>query len=99
MMIEGIILSCFVELFRPMAAPLFSKAVGVLLAFIPAVAFATVLLAQSGSGSLISASGYFSVDGFSALFALLVSGIGTLILLYTQGYLHKRSFLDASCSA
>ena len=94
MMIEGIILSCFIgAVSAPWLHRFFPKAAGVLLAFMPAAAFAAVLLAQSGSGSLTSASGYFSVDGFSALFALLVSGIGTLILLYTQGYLHNEAFL------
>jgi multicomponent Na+:H+ antiporter subunit A len=35
----------------------------------------------------------FYVDGLSLLFALLISGIGTLVVIYTGGYLHGDSQL------
>ncbi len=31
----------------------------------------------------------FNLDGFSLLFALLISGIGTLVVIYAGGYLHS----------
>ncbi|MGY6562167.1 MAG: putative monovalent cation/H+ antiporter subunit A [Luteibaculaceae bacterium] len=36
----------------------------------------------------------FSLDGLSLLFALLITGIGTLVFLYTSNYLKGHAFLD-----
>ncbi|MEX0731594.1 MAG: putative monovalent cation/H+ antiporter subunit A [Aquisalimonadaceae bacterium] len=35
----------------------------------------------------------FLVDGLSLMFALLISGIGTFIIIYTGGYLHGDAYL------
>ncbi|MDW7680546.1 MAG: proton-conducting transporter membrane subunit, partial [bacterium] len=36
----------------------------------------------------------FYLDGLSLIFALLISGIGTLIVIYGSGYLHGHQFLN-----
>jgi multicomponent Na+:H+ antiporter subunit A len=41
----------------------------------------------------LSASLSFALDGLSALFTLLITGIGTLVVLYAGGYLHGHAQL------
>ena len=65
----------------------FPRVSGVLLAFIPFMIFVGVL-SGTITGSLgDGAPSLLYLDGLSRLFVLLISGIGTLILLYTHGYL------------
>ena len=81
------LISCFAG---ALLAPVLHRRVpswsGVILALIPFGIFVSVL----GGGIGIEAGvepAYLRLDGFSRLFALLISGIGTLIMLYTHGYL------------
>ena len=65
-----------------------------LLLFLPAIASGQVIRAGlpwvTGIGPQIDFS--FYLDGLSLIFALLISGIGTLIIIYSGGYLagHKH---------
>lgn len=80
--------SCFIGAFlAPFLHRRFPRGSGILLAFIPLMIFIGVL-----NGSIVGSLGegaptLFYLDGLSRLFVLLISGIGTLILLYTHGYL------------
>lgn len=70
------------------------------LALAPALAFGFLLVQLPGvadGSNLVFSRDWFSglggsmdlkLDGWSALMALLVLGIGTLIVIYTEGYLH-----------
>ena len=82
------IVSCFVgAIIAPFLHRRFPSESGILLAFIPLMIFISVLngtLAGSLEGGVPT---LLCLDGLSRLFVLLISGIGTLILLYTHGYL------------
>jgi multicomponent Na+:H+ antiporter subunit A len=82
-------------------APLVYRAAGrrtgVVLALLPAGWFAAALLARPGSPDVLSIVSVpwlpalrlapsFAWDGLSALFALLILGIGSLVLVYADGY-------------
>ena len=86
------LVSCFVGAFiAPFLHRRFPLGSGILLAFIPLIIFIGVLNGTI-SGSLgEGAPSLLYLDGLSRLFVLLISGIGTLILLYTQGYLKGNS--------
>lgn len=62
-----------------------------------ALQFAEVTAGTPVTGSMTWITGLdlhlaFRMDGLSLLFALLISGIGTLIVLYTHGYLHGHEY-------
>jgi multicomponent Na+:H+ antiporter subunit A len=82
-------------------APLVYRAAGrrtgVVLALLPAGWFAAALLARPGSPDALSIVSVpwlpalrlvpsFAWDGLSALFAMLILGIGSLVLVYADGY-------------
>ena len=84
-----------------------------LLAIIPAAVFVHLCsyIAPVASGEVVTmglswvpslgANLSYYIDGLSLVFALLISGIGTLIILYSGGYLkgHRiRAGLSRSCS-
>lgn len=94
------VMSCFaLAALAPLLHRLTQARVGWLLALLPAAVFAyfvqqiPVVLAQGGvlqglewvPGLAVNLT--FYLDGLSLLFALLVSGIGTLIVIYAGGYL------------
>lgn len=88
--------------FAPLLVRLLGDRAGLVLALVPAATFAW-LLAQLHlvTPGLLESTPWvpgldvaldFALDGLSMLFALLISGIGTLIVLYAGGYLrgHPR---------
>ena len=81
------LISCFAG---ALLAPVLHRRVpswsGVILALIPFGIFVSVLGGAIGIEAGVEPA-YLRLDGFSRLFALLISGIGTLIMLYTHGYL------------
>lgn len=84
----------------PAVHRLAGKAAGWLLAVYPAVVFALVLH-QGNSGATATLAWLPSldiglslyVDGLASLFALLISGIGALVLIYSGAYLQGHSQL------
>ena len=82
------LVSCFIgAIIAPFVHRRFPRESGILLAFIPLMIFIGVL-----NGTIAGSLGegvptLLCLDGLSRLFVLLISGIGTLILLYTHGYL------------
>lgn len=62
--------------------------------FIPQVMDGTVILYSLKWFSLIGVSISLSVDGLSLLFALLITGIGTLIVIYSIPYLANNNYLS-----
>ena len=89
----NVLISCFVGAFL---APVIHKKApywsGVLLALIPLSIFIGVSSGVISSANLEPSSSIFFLDGLSRLFVLLISGIGTLIMLYTHGYLRGDIF-------
>jgi len=85
-------------------APLFRRA-GWLLALLPAgltVYFASEALPVWRRGAILSSYPWapalgitlsFRLDGLSLLFALLITGLGALVVLYSGGYLHGHAQL------
>lgn len=80
-------------------APIVMKALGArgfaLLALAPAAGFALFLTAPSGDWAMpwVPSLGIelaFRLDGLSRMFALLITGLGTLILLYSAGYFSPK---------
>lgn len=63
-------------------------AFGMLLSMAPAVFSGQVLLAQAEWVPAIGLNANFRLDGLALMFALLISGIGVLIVLYAAFYLH-----------
>src|SRR5690606_22294126 len=75
-----------------------SVRLGVITALIATLIYALLATTITESASLkasfwsvpsLGVTGGLSLDGLSALFVLLISGIGTLIFLYTGRYLHN----------
>ena len=89
----------------PWLAPLLKDRIGWVLALLPAglfVYFARFVPEVAANGPLVFEYAWFPtlginlsflVDGLSVLFALLVSGIGTFILIYAGGYLKGHEYL------
>src|SRR5512135_636351 len=83
----------------PAAHRVLGRWAGILLAAVPALLFAHLasFLGPSASGQVLEESWpwvtglgvrlAFRLDGLSLLFALLVTGIGALVLVYGGGYL------------
>lgn len=99
----------FAALFAPLAVRLVGHRAGWLLAIVPAIIFVflALFLPQIGGSQRIVFTGSwvpqynvnlsFYLDGLSAVFGLLISGIGVFILIYAGGYLkghphHGRFF-------
>jgi multicomponent Na+:H+ antiporter subunit A len=61
-----------------------------LLSYAPAIAAGSVFRESRPWLPSIGLNLSFTLDGLSLLFALLISGIGTLIVLYAAGYLKKE---------
>jgi len=90
-----------------LVAPLLVSRLGdraaLVLALVPAALFAWAVanLGEAFPGRIeatpwvpgLSASLSFSLDGLSALFTLLITGIGTLVVIYAGGYLHGHPLL------
>ena len=99
----------FAAILTPMVHRLFGRFTGALLALVPAVIFLFLLgFAETiiGGGTVAIAFPWiaaydlhlsFFIDGLSLVFALTISGVGTLILLYSGAYLaghhHQGRFL------
>jgi multicomponent K+:H+ antiporter subunit A len=62
---------------------------GLLLLQAPAVFGGQVLLTQAEWVPAIGLNANFRLDGLALMFALLISGIGVLIVLYAAFYLHE----------
>lgn len=95
LLFSGAIISFF-------AARIFRKIAGILLSVLPALAFVYLLYSYSEVGrNLAVTSNYawaselnihlsFYMDGLSLLFSLLITGIGALILIYSNGYMKSH---------
>nr|MDQ3396786.1 Na(+)/H(+) antiporter subunit A [Deinococcota bacterium] len=94
------VLSCFIVAFlAPWLAAMAGRAVGWLLALLPMslfVYFLSLVPRVSAGEEIVESLPWvpaldvslsFYLDGLSLLFALLISGIGTLIMIYAGGYL------------
>ena len=94
------VLACFaLAVLAPMVHARTGKASGWLLALLPAALFAyflTFLPAIGAGETVVQSTGWvslldvaltFLLDGLSLLFALLITGIGTFIVIYGGGYL------------
>jgi multicomponent Na+:H+ antiporter subunit A len=89
--------------FAPLLVRLLGHRASLVLALVPAVSFAWLLarLGEATPGVLESTPWVpgldvaldFSLDGLSLIFSLLISGIGTLIVLYAGGYLKGHPML------
>ncbi|KTD71208.1 putative monovalent cation/H+ antiporter subunit A [Legionella tucsonensis] len=62
--------------------------------FIPRVMDGTIIFYTINWFPLIDVSISLSIDGLSLLFALLITGIGTLIVIYSISYLENNSYLS-----
>ncbi|MCW5982512.1 MAG: DUF4040 domain-containing protein [Bryobacteraceae bacterium] len=69
-----------------------------LLSLAPAVWRGEPLLEPHAWAPSVGVSLSFHLDGLSLLFSLLISGIGALVLLYSQGYLHGSPNLGRFCA-
>lgn len=105
-MLLGIVLAPFVAaLLVPLLRRVAGPRIGLLLTIIPAVLFTLLLtlLPQVNSGTTIGSAWEWvsslginlvlRLDSWSLLFALLVTGIGTLVLLYSHFYLGAKEDL------
>jgi len=87
----------------PWLAKRLRGATGLVLALVPAsafVAFLTLIPQVSSGAVLLEAHSWvpmlgidlsFRVDGLALLFLIVISGIGALILIYAEGYLHGHA--------
>ena len=90
----------------PLAGPFLRSKWSVLLTFVPLALFVYFLTflpsLSAGQDHLISYNWVpsmginfnFLVDGLSLLFALMITGIGTLVFLYTSAYMKGDPYLD-----
>ncbi len=62
--------------------------------FIPQIMDGTVIYYNENWFSLMGVSISLTIDGLSLLFALLITGIGTLIVIYSIPYLKKNNYLS-----
>ncbi|WP_010251429.1 putative monovalent cation/H+ antiporter subunit A [Myroides injenensis] len=65
-----------------------------LLTFIPIIKNNSEVIYRTSWVESMGISLDFKIDGLSLLFGLLISGIGTLIFLYTSSYLKGHQYLD-----
>jgi multicomponent Na+:H+ antiporter subunit A len=98
-LLTPILVLLLISALAPMVHRALGKRTGVVVAAVPAVLFAHFarFLAPSASGQALEESWpwvagmgirlAFRLDGLSLLFALLVTGIGALVLVYGGGYL------------
>ncbi len=98
-MLTPVLILFLASALAPAAHRVFGKRAGILLAAVPALLFADFarFLGPSASGQALEESWSwvaglgvrlaFRLDGLSLLFALLVTGIGALVLVYGGGYL------------
>ncbi|MFT4946239.1 MAG: multicomponent Na+:H+ antiporter subunit A [Natronomonas sp.] len=93
----AIVLPFFAAVVTPLLYRLIGDAVGYVGAVVAAVSFG-LLLTQVGADGTVAAPWIpsmdvafrFTVDAFGLLFALLASGIGTLIFAYAAEYMHGK---------
>src|SRR5690606_6905917 len=64
------------------------------LTFIPAVSEGQVLIMHYDWVPSMGINFSFLIDGLSLLFALMITGIGSLVFLYTSSYLKTDPYLD-----
>ncbi len=110
-MLTVVLLLLLASALAPVAHRVVGKGAGVLLATAPALLFAHFarFLGPSASGQVFEESWpwvaglgvrlAFRLDGLSLLFALLVTGIGALVLVYAGGYLKGDARLPRFYSA
>src|SRR5690606_17024435 len=61
---------------------------------LPAIATGTVLLEHTDWVPSLGLNFDFRLDGLSLLFGLLITGIGSLIFIYSSSYLKGHPYLD-----
>lgn len=105
-MLTAILIAFFVAFASPLIVRVAKDYSGWVLALLPAGLFAYFMTSYSlvGSGATIVESTSwlpgldvhlsFMLDGLSLTFALLITGIGTLILIYAGGYMKGHRYLD-----
>jgi len=105
MMLAGVLAPFILAVFAPTVRRIAGPATGWILALLPAaltVYFAQFIGAVSAGETVSFSTPWvpslgialsFYVDGLSLLFALLISGIGTFIVLYAAAYLSKHADL------
>ncbi|WP_287983658.1 monovalent cation/H+ antiporter subunit A [Piscinibacter sp.] len=73
-----------------LAAAVTAASLALLVALAGAVFDGQVLLSRSAWIPAIGLDAHFRLDGLALMFALLITGIGLLIILYAAWYLHER---------
>ena len=105
-MLEAVLLGFLFALFLVFAGSYFRGKLAVLSSLIPLSIFVYFLtfIQQIADGEVVYESYQwipsfgvnlsFTLDGLALLFALMITGVGTLVFLYTSAYLKDHPYLD-----